>query len=90
MFFILGAYFHKDLKTVDDVYGQILLLGDDYVPYAKTFKEENVDGYWFLNQIDHEKLIKYGVKIEDHRQAILDSIEQLKKEYPNQLVTEKK
>ncbi len=82
IFFILGVYIHKDLKSVNDVYCQMVSLGEDYLSYANTLQKHDVDGYWLLNHINDEKLTKYEVENKNHRQVILDKIEQLKNEFP--------
>ncbi len=90
MCFILGIYIRNDLKTVDDVYKQIVSLGDHYLTYANTLHKEDVNGYWLLNYIDDEELTKHGIENKNHRQVILRKIEQLKNECPKQYATKEK
>jgi hypothetical protein len=85
--FFAGIYFLKKLKSADDVYEWFMKLGKDYATYADIFKEKNFDGYWLLNQIDDERLIKYGVENEDHRRVILDNIGKLRAKCPEQFST---
>ncbi len=75
------------MNSKEDVYKWLLSLDKDYVTYAKTFKKRNIDGYRLLNDMDDEKLFNYGVASEDHRQAILDEIEKLKKRCPVKFTT---
>jgi hypothetical protein len=64
-------------------------LGDDYAADANAFQEQDINGYWLLNQVDDKYLIKLGVKNKDHRKAIFRVIERVKKECPVQYVPEK-
>lgn len=54
-------------------------LDKNYQVYLKTFKKHKVDGYELLNQVDDEKLIKYGINNEKHRAVILAGIKKLKR-----------
>jgi hypothetical protein len=53
-------------------------LGKPYADYATNFTKWQVDGYWLLNQITDEILEKYGITCADHRQAILEKIDEIK------------
>jgi len=90
MCFILGVYIHNDLKTVDDVYKQIISLGDDYLTYAINLHKQEVDGYWLLNYINDEELTKHGIENKNHRQVILRKIEQMKNECPEKYATKER
>lgn len=84
-FYFLGIFNHKKFKTVTDVYKLVQSLGDEYISDANIFKQRNIDGFWFLNQIDDKKLIRYGIEDKDHRLAILDAIENLREECPENI-----
>jgi len=88
--FLLGIYSNEKLNSCQDVCKWIRSLSKDYVPYAEIFKEHNVDAYWLLNHINDENLKEYGIERADHRHAILDNIEQLKKQCSVQIVPESK
>jgi hypothetical protein len=38
-----------------------------------------IDGFWLLNYVNEESLIKYEIENEHHRKGILSGIEELKK-----------
>jgi hypothetical protein len=76
-----------ELTTTDDVCKVLRSLGHEYTSYANTFKKNDIDGYWFLNHTDEDKLIKYGVENKDHRQFILEKIEELREKCRTKYLT---
>jgi hypothetical protein len=78
------------VKTCADVCHWIRLLGKEYASYVEAFEKDDVDGYWLLHHVDDTKLLKYGIKNSDHRQVILNNLEQLKKSGETEVPTEEK
>jgi hypothetical protein len=58
--------------------------GENYLTYVNSFRKDFIDGFRLYNFIDDKVLIEYGVKKEDHRQKILDAIQQLRKAFLNE------
>jgi hypothetical protein len=65
-------------------------LGKEYAVYIDSFKQNNVNGFRLLNDVDETKLVQYGVKNRRHQQFILKSIVALKTQVSTESSTEKK
>lgn len=75
----VGIYFHKELKTCDDVCQYLMeKLGDKSLDLFKDFHVYNVDAYWLLNMVDYQNLEKYGIKDNELRKKVLQEVEKLK------------
>ncbi|CAF1000799.1 unnamed protein product [Adineta steineri] len=80
------TYNHDKIKTASDVCRWLERLGHGCEAYANTFKEHDINGYWLINHIDNENLVKLGVE-KAHQQTILNGIKKLKEECPVQFAT---
>jgi len=69
--------------TINDVCHWIQSFGQNYSIYVDSFRKDNIDGYCLYYFINNERLIKYGINNEAHRQKILDDLQQLKKSIIN-------
>lgn len=58
--------------------------------YADIFKNKDIDGYWLLNQVDNDYLVKIRIDNENHRKFILNEIQQLKQQCQEKYVKHKK
>ena len=84
--FIVASNLNKNLLlwTVKDVGFWVESFGKNYWNYADRFREDYIDGFRLYNFINDDVLIQYGVKNEDHRRQILNTIQQLRKEFLNE------
>jgi hypothetical protein len=67
--------------TVDDVCDWVQSFGENYVVYGNSFRKDYVDGFRLWRCMSHKVLIGYGIDNENHRQRIIDGIEQLEKKF---------
>ncbi|CAF4259191.1 unnamed protein product, partial [Adineta steineri] len=74
------GYFLEQLQTLSGVAEWLRSLGAEYHKYVPCFEEHLIDGFWLLNYVNDESLIKYEVRNEKHRKKILDGIEVFQKE----------
>ncbi len=72
-------YSSENLNTCKDVCKWLRTLGNDYTAYKTIFTRHNIDGYWLLNQVNDKNLREYGIVRDDHRRAILDKVDDLKR-----------
>jgi hypothetical protein len=68
--------------TVNDVCQWIQSFGANYAIYLDSFKKDATDGYR-LYILSDKTLIEFGIKNQDHRQTILNGVEQLKRDFQN-------
>ncbi|CAF3691247.1 unnamed protein product, partial [Adineta steineri] len=71
------GYFLQRLQTRSGVDEWLMSLGTEYKQYVPCFGEHLIDGFWLLNYVNKESLIKYEVSNEEHRKKILDGIQLL-------------
>ncbi|CAF4257633.1 unnamed protein product, partial [Adineta steineri] len=71
------GYFLQRLQTRSGVDEWLMSLGTEYKQYVPCFEEHLIDGFWLLNYVNKESLIKYEVTNEEHRKKILDGIQLL-------------
>jgi len=69
----------NDLKALEHVDVWIKSLGKQFEPYARIFREKNVDKYWLLNHVNESTLQNYGITNRDHQQILLTHINNFKR-----------
>ena len=78
LFYFIAGYAAEGLERCEGVFHWLKSLGEEYDRYATSFMEHMVDGFWLLNYVNEQSLIKYEVGDKKHRQVILAAIQELK------------
>jgi hypothetical protein len=79
LFRFIAGYLVDGLERCEGVCNWLKDLGIQYHKYVSIFEEHMIDGFWLLNYVNEESLIKYEIENEHHRKGILSGIEELKK-----------
>jgi len=80
LFRFIAGYAVEGLESCKGVCDWLKSLGPEYHKYVSIFEEHMIDGFWLLNYVNEESLIKYEIENEHHRKGILSGIEELKKQ----------
>lgn len=83
----IGYYQRDDFKSARDVAGWLSGLGEEYQPYADSFQKKDINGYWLLNQMNEDELVRCEVTNAEHQQVILAGIDELRRRCPKQFHT---
>jgi hypothetical protein len=80
LFRFIAGYAVESLARCEGVCNWLKDFGPEYHRYVSIFEGHMIDGFWLLNYVNEESLIKYEIKNEHHRKRILSGIEELKKQ----------
>ncbi|CAF1274602.1 unnamed protein product [Adineta ricciae] len=73
----MPGYSMEGLETCEDVSKWLRSLDKAFANYVSGFETNLVDGFWLLNHVTNESLLKYGVKKREHQEKILNEIRKI-------------
>ncbi|CAF1241934.1 unnamed protein product [Adineta ricciae] len=75
----MPGYSVEGLETCADVSEWLRNLDKAFANYVSGFETNMVNGFWLLNHVTNESLLKYGVKKHEHQEKILNEIRKIQR-----------